>query len=263
MKLSKINLVYFSPTNTTRLVSSAVAKGVGLPVNHINITLPGSDSEYNLSQEDLVLFAAPVYSGRIPPTAVYRFNRFKGRETPAILLVVYGNRAYEDALLELKHLVQSQGFIPLAAGTFIGEHSFHSKKYSIAGGRPDKTDIYKAIEFGRNIRNKIFTYSLSDKGELSVPGNEPYRSRSRLRERSSPETIEDLCILCGLCSDVCPTSAINVNRRVITNKDDCIRCCACVKECLTGARVMTSSMLKIARWLHDNYRERKEPETFI
>ena len=42
-------------------------------------------------------------------------------QTPAVLVVVYGNRAYDDALLELSDIATGAGFVPLAAGAFVGE----------------------------------------------------------------------------------------------------------------------------------------------
>jgi hypothetical protein len=69
-----------------------------------------------------VLVGAPVYAGRIPPAAAQRFLTLRGNDTPAIPVVVYGNRHYNDALLELADLLTSAGFVPVAGAAFIGEH---------------------------------------------------------------------------------------------------------------------------------------------
>ena len=260
MNVSKVNLVYFSPTRTSRLISSAVAKGTGLSVNHVDLTLSGSEI-VDFSADELVIFAAPVYSGRIPETAVDRFKQIKGSGTPSVIIATYGNRAYEDALLELKNIVQDQNFLPIGAGAFIGEHSFHSEELPIAKDRPDGNDIQTAMNFGKRVREKLS--NPLDSIDLNVPGEMPYRVRRRREENVSPETLDNLCILCGLCADVCPTSAITLGKSVSTSQALCIRCCACIKECPTGARVPTSNITKIAKWLHDEYSERKEPEIFI
>lgn len=94
MNISRVNLVYFSPTNTSRYISSAISKGIGLPVKHINLTLSGLDHIQKIPCEELIIFASPVYSGRIPEIATNRFRHIKGSNTPAVLIVVYGNRAY-------------------------------------------------------------------------------------------------------------------------------------------------------------------------
>ena len=72
----------------------------------------------------MTILSAPVYAGRLPIEAVRRLRRIKAGEAPAVVVVVYGNRAYEDALLELQDLAGEQGFRPIAAGAFIGEHSY-------------------------------------------------------------------------------------------------------------------------------------------
>jgi ferredoxin len=210
----------------------------------------------------LIIFASPVYSGRIPEIATNRFRHIKGSNTPAVLIVVYGNRAYEDALLELKQIAQEQDCLPIAAGAFIGEHSYHSKQFPIAEDRPDKEDIKKAIDFGKKIRNILSKKSL-DIGKLTVPGNIAYRRRTEFKGRISPETHHNACILCGLCADTCPTTSIKLEKEVKTNQTTCIRCCACIKVCPMGARIPTKKILELAKWLYDNYSERKEPEIFI
>jgi len=51
--------------------------------------------------EDIVLLAVPAYCGRVPEEIVPFMKTLKGGNKPVILTVVYGNRDYEDALLEL------------------------------------------------------------------------------------------------------------------------------------------------------------------
>jgi Fe-S-cluster-containing hydrogenase component 2 len=63
---------------------------------------------------------------------------------------------------------------------------------------------------------------------------------------------------------VCPTAAIVLEDKVHTETGNCIVCCACVKNCPTGARVMKHpKILDITEWLWKNYSKRKEPEIFL
>lgn len=64
---------------------------------------------------ELCVIAVPVYGGRVAATALQRLQRLKGNGSPAILVVVYGNRDYEDALLELRDTAVQLGFVPLTA----------------------------------------------------------------------------------------------------------------------------------------------------
>jgi ferredoxin len=214
----------------------------------------------------LAVFGVPVYAGRLPATAVDRLRRIKGAGGPAVLVVVYGNRAYEDALLELRDLAVELGFTPLAAGAFVGEHSFSAATTPIAPGRPDADDLRAAREFGLAVAAKLA--GLADVAAcppLAVPGNRPYREAG-LSGGVSPEVDAALCQGCGLCADICPVAAVRLDEEgvVTTDASACIRCCACVKACPTRARHMTHpAMLEIAQRLAANCRERREPEIFL
>ncbi len=214
--------------------------------------------------DGLAIIGSPVYGGRIPIDMASRFQRLKGNGIPAAVVVVYGNRAYEDALGELRDIAVETGFRPVAAGAFIGEHSYSSIKTPIAVGRPDTEDLRKAMEFGKLIFEKM-KYIRSPEGMplIQVPGNSPYKERALL-SNISPVTHESECAKCGKCASVCPTGAITVGDMVVTEQAACIRCCACVKNCSSGARVMDDPRIKqVADHLSMNCRVRNEPETYL
>ena len=133
MNISSVKLVYFSPTKTTQKVLEAIANGVGNKnVEHINLTSPNSKTKIFADFiDELVILGAPVYAGRLPEEAARRISRLKGNNTPAVVVVVYGNREYEDALLELKDLAVTSGLVPIAGGAFIGEHSLHARNFQL------------------------------------------------------------------------------------------------------------------------------------
>lgn len=265
MKLDTVKLVYFSPTQTTKRVLEGIAEGLSASsVVSVDLTLPGVNAaEANGLDADLVVIGAPVYAGRIPPTAMERLQAYRGQDTPAVLVVVYGNRAFEDALLELSDWAQTAGFVLVAGAAFIGEHSFNTASIPIAPGRPDEDDVQKAADFGRTVRQLLV--GVSDAAALAPvapPGNRPYRERHQ-GVPLAPATQVDLCTLCGRCAEVCPTAAITVGDAVVTDAEACILCCACVKACPEDARVMENEeLLKTARWLSANHGVRKEPEIF-
>lgn len=263
MNFKKVKLVYFSATGTTRKVLEGIAKGIAIDdVEHINLTLPENKQKtIGTFSDELVILGAPVYGGRMPAEAVTRFKQLKAAKTPAVLIVLYGNREFDDALLELKNISTESGFIPIAGGAFIGEHSFSTKGIPIANGRPDRMDIQTAKGFGEKIKDKFVKLeSLDDLPDLKVPGCFPYQAGGSQPIAVSPATHEEACTLCGICSDVCPTAAISIDKNVSTRTDLCIRCSACIKECPENARSWDDSKMKtIINWLKENCSTRKEP----
>jgi hypothetical protein len=125
MDINAAKLIYFSPTQTTRKIIEGISQGLQFAnLEHVNLTLPAAETQkFPVFSDDLALIGSPVYSGRLPAVAISRFRKLKGNGAPAVIVVVYGNRAYEDALLELRDVALEAGFKPIAAGAFIGEHS--------------------------------------------------------------------------------------------------------------------------------------------
>jgi ferredoxin len=266
MRVNSVKLIYFSPTGTTRKVLRGVAAGMPLAqVDEIDLTLPiAAGKTYTQLNNELAVIGMPVYAGRLPVEAAARLRRMQGNHSPAVLVAVYGNRAFEDALLELSELVSAAGFVPVAAGAFIGEHSYSSEAKPLSVGRPDASDLARAAQFGGMVHARLRSIlNLNDLPPLAVPGNHPYRDLKQW-DHMAPETDEPLCTLCGDCAKACPTAAVSVNSQVETDGSACIACCACVKACPTGARVMRNErILKTADWLYENYSVRKEPEVFL
>jgi hypothetical protein len=60
----------------------------------------------------LFLVGAPVHGGRVPEAQPSRLGRLRASGAPDVLIAVYGNRAYEDALLELSEIASGAGFLP-------------------------------------------------------------------------------------------------------------------------------------------------------
>ncbi len=266
MLLSPIDLVFFSPTGTTQRALFAIAKGYGDPAPHAyDLTLDAA-SAHEAGPGRLTILGAPVYAGRVAPAAAKRFTALRGNGAPAVVVVCYGNRAYEDALLELRDIAMAQGFIPIAGAAFIGEHSFSTPDAPIAPGRPDADDLSRAETFGRAVRAKLDALSPMDLASLpplAVPGAFPYKEATP-GAAFAPQTDPEACILCGTCAVVCPTAAVTVSETVITDAGACIRCCACVKSCPSKARALDAPRItEIRAWLFGNHRAPKAPEVFL
>jgi ferredoxin len=267
MKIDAVKLIYFSPTRTTKTTLMAIAEGLGADsTEHIDLTSVEVESrEIGKVRDELVVIGTPVYGGRVPLSAVKRLQRLKGGSGPAVIVVVYGNRAYEDALLELKTIVTEAGFTPVAAAAFVGEHSLASESTPIAGGRPDTQDLFKAKEFGMAVRENMERMRvLPVLYALKTPGNFPYKERSK-PSGATPVTRAGVCVACGKCLALCPTGAITMEENgAVSDGTKCILCCACVKDCMEKARVVEDPGARDrAEKLRISCRERKEPEIYL
>lgn len=262
MKASRVNLIYYSPTGTSKKVLESVAKGLGVKGIEIDLTpAEAASKSHTIPAGELAVFAVPVYGGRVPIIATQRLKTVKGHGTPAVLIAVYGNRAIEDALIELKDITTEQGFTAIAGASFIGEHSFSNENTPIAPGRPDTEDMEKAKKFGEQVKAKLD--GMAKPVEVKVPGNKPYKERNPSGPRA-PETKTEICTLCGACAEVCPTKAVTVTDKVETVKEKCTACSACIKACPTDARIWTNEgVMKAATWLNKEFSKRREPEFFL
>ena len=275
------HLVFFSPTHTSAKIARAVGDGIGMGRRmETDLTLDESADPIEITNA-LTVIAAPVYGGRVAPVALKRLKRLKGNNAPAILIAVYGNRDYEDALIELRDTAVELGFTPLSAGAFIGEHSYSTTNMPIAAGRPDASDLQIAFQFGQDSLNKLIEKtavtspelqaacklkSLGDKlsillSSFSIKGTSPYK----IVQAGKPAcpVCTEACFVCGECVEVCPTHAISISKdgsKIETDVNRCIKCCACVKECPNEARIFHTPFAAI---LHEKFNTRREPELFF
>lgn len=264
--MENIFTLAYSPTKTTEKVLKAIVEGYGgRDCGHFDLTVPASRRTALPPFPDCtVVIGVPVYGGRVPLVALDYLEKLQGNGQPVVLVAVYGNRHYDDALLELRDTVVAGGFKPVAAGAFIGEHSFSTEEYPTAEGRPDEADIKSAEAFGASVRKLLDdAKSLDEIAEPPIPGNRPYKERKPL-PAGGPETDPELCTACGRCAPVCPVGAIDPKTPTVTDGEACTYCCACIKVCPVGARSLTMEPLRsFPAKLAELLKERRETETFL
>lgn len=263
MNIASTGLIYFSPTQTTRKIVEGIAHSLQAPSGQgYDLTRPAPAVAHLEITQDVAIIGAPVYAGRLPALLPARLRQIKGNGKPAVIVVVYGNRAYEDALFELRDIALEIGFRPMAAAAFIGEHSYSTPGLPIAAGRPDAKDMSIAQNFGKAIRQTLMAGLDHASKPLHVPGQFPYKE-IHLLSGIAPSVNEARCSRCGHCVLVCPTAAIDKEHPAKTTTELCIRCCACVKACPSQARALDDPrIVQATEWLQENCRDRKEPETY-
>ena len=272
-RITKVLAVYFTGTGNTKKMVQAVAKAasqaLNCPCEEFDFSLPTARAqELSFSDTDLVVFGTPVYAGRVPNVLLpYLTKNIKGNGALAIPVVTYGNRNFDDGLMELRNLMIANGLTPIAGGAFVGVHSFST---ILGTGRPDADDMGLAQELGTKAAGKILA------GQVDIPvtveGEDPIRTYYTPRDRNGtpinilkvkPKTDTDKCINCGLCARICTMGSIDP-QDVTSVTGICIKCCACVKRCPKGAKYYDDEgYLYHQHELEDVYARRGESKIFL
>jgi len=260
MNIKQVTGIYFSPTGSSGTVVRRLASRLRDGSETVDLTDARRKwLEYHFTENELAVVGVPVYGGRVPKTAIERIRHLHGRQTPVVAVVVYGNRAYEDALIELTDILRKQGFCPVAGAAVSAQHNIVC---SIAADRPDAQDYVKLDAFADKVRARMAelpsTYRLT---ELSVKGDRPYRAR-----HAAPLKIKvsASCNECGTCIRKCPVQAISRTDPKVTDEERCISCMRCVHDCPQNARkVSPLMMMAISQKLKKVCAERREPEFFL
>ncbi len=264
MNFKQTTAVYFSPTATSKRGAQAIAKAMSLDATcaSVDFTMQSTaPTRTRFGADELVVFGLPVYGGRLYKGSAEALGQFCGEGTPCILTVTYGNRHYDDALIELADIATAQGFVPVAAAALIGEHTFGA----VALGRPNESDIAEDIAFAEALQETLAGLHMGDftgKLRLSLPGNRPYKDGGN-KGNFLPNTLAN-CIGCKLCAKRCTMGAIDLNDVRKIDAGLCISCFRCIKNCPVNAKVCDDeNYLAFAEGFTKRLAARRENEFFL
>lgn len=274
MHVTIVRAVFFSPTGTTRkivtTIADSVAEQLAVECKQLDFTLPEArESAPIFAADELAVVGTPVYAGRVPNILLKYLATLQGNGALAIPVVLFGNRNYDDALIELRDILQKDGFRTVAAAAFVGEHAF---SYTLAAGRPDAADIAAATGFAQRVGAKLRDAGGRAPAPIDVNGVPyPYRGYFQPRDASGnaidmrkvKPRVNDDCTDCKLCVAACPMGSISYGD-VREYTGICIKCGACIKVCPEHARYYDDSQyLYHKQDLEESLTRRAEPELFV
>lgn len=224
--------ITFSPTGTSLEAGREIAKAFDGEEKLLDLCEETGETE--IEKDSLCIVSVPCYGGRIPLTAEQRIRKLHGAGAPAVICVTFGNRAFEDALLELADLLEGQGFTVFAGCAAVTRHNI----MPVFGvGRPDSSDLEEMGEFARGAAEK---YRKREFTCPDFPGNRPYKER----KAGAPPVMlnKETCAGCGECAAKCPVQAISPEGEI--DRERCIGCMRCVKLCPNGSRFLPKEVLE-------------------
>ncbi len=256
----KFITILFSPTGGTKKVADILAESLRHDKESVEVDLCDNKADFSKSsvtigQEDIALIAVPSYGGHVPAVAVERMAHLQGNHARAILVCVYGNRAYDNTLAELQDIASKAGFRVIAAVAALAEHSVARQ---VAAGRPDAEDAECLKQMAEQIQEKL------QAGNMDIPKvpGEVVERKAANGQGMAPSAA-DSCIKCGLCAARCPVGAIDPDTLKVDAKK-CISCMRCIAVCPKQARklnVIIDSLGGVA--LSVLCKKRKENELFL
>ena len=243
--------IVFSPTGGTDKVAHIIGKHWS--ENPARIDLSDAKADFTkcvITEQDMVLIAMPSFGGRAPAVAIERLSQIAGNGAKCTLVCVYGNRAYEDTLVEMEDAAKGCGFQVVAAIAAVAEHSIMPQ---YAAGRPDETDQKQLVGFADQIADKTGAVS-------AIPGNRPYKKAGGAGLVPKPDKS---CVKCGTCAETCPVEAIDTVN-FTADSAACISCMRCMGQCPKNARKVNNMMVSAAALaIKKACSVRKENELFL
>ncbi|NLW78731.1 MAG: hypothetical protein GXY32_04890 [Ruminococcaceae bacterium] len=235
IKISKVRLAYFTPIMLTRTLVYNIAFGVGkgLPNEQYNLTsVKERERLHTLAEDELLIAALPTFGGRAPVMEPPLFRNLRGSNTPAVVMVTYGARGYDDTLLETQAILHEQGFVVFAGAAFITRHALSPL---VGQGRPNMQDTQTARAFAQQV---LETLEGAEQMEAytGFPGNTPYKPLPP--PSGLTPTTNEKCVLCMQCFRWCPVDAIPYNDPNHTVAGRCILCHGCIVRCPVKARTV-------------------------
>lgn len=273
MKVNKVWAAYFTANGSTELVTTRIAANLAsrfdcdykvYEFGKVN----ARRKPLKFDKGDMVVLGVPTYAGRVPNVLLDYLKKMVGTGCIGLPVVTFGNRAYDDSLIELRDIMESAGIRCVAGCAMAAEHAFST---TLGAGRPDEDDMMELWPFISSVVEKV--ESADEFEMIEVPGEPaPYRPYYVAKDadgnpldflKAKPVTDPKKCRKCRKCVPKCPVDAIDYNEpSMITGK--CIKCGACIKFCKRQAKSFDDpGYVYHKEFLEKTYTERAKNEFFF
>ena len=273
MNIHRVVGLYYSAAGSTekvvRTVCTALAAKLQVPAEFIPFITPDDRAApHHFAPTDLLVVGTPTYAGKMPNKLLPSFrSQLAGDHTPAVALVTFGNRSYDNALAELCAVLEQNGMCTVAGAACVAQHAMAPQ---LAAGRPSCQDLELLTQFAQQLGEKLLS-ARQLPPPLRVPGDPDAAYYVPLGLdgqpasflRAKPKTDPAACIHCGRCALHCPMGSIDPSHPDIVS-GICIKCHACVRRCPAQAKYFDDpALLSHIAMLQSSYAAPKHCETYL
>lgn len=228
--MSKNIIFYFSGTGN----SFKAARDIAAVLDDVKLAPIPEHFGANLSGYDRIGFVYPIYFGSVPLVVKNFVDSLELPENVYLFAVAtYGGNIL-NGLTELNTLLSAKGHeLDYGASVKMGAN------YILMYGKMPESDVVNQQadkilpKLAEEIHNKE-----KQPCELSVPLHLPpfmEQARQNVHEAAAEYVVNDDCISCGLCRDICPVRNIELKEGKPTFGNKCEQCMACIQWCPTEA----------------------------
>lgn len=257
----------FSATNNTLKIGKIIRKRlqkIGAEVKFVNITDRGTRSKpININQYGGLILGSPVYAWRSPKPVREWIPTLNGVNKICAMFFTYGGIHIGAAHHDTKLLLEKQGFEVIASAEFVAKHTYNLGGWDLNVNRPNEDDFEVARQFAPIIYNRFAGEDNTTSIILNPHISENILNNVKLSVElgvKPPRFKKNECNSCKVCGNLCPTGAINGDKKKI-NRHQCIRCFKCIVNCPECALQAPDLRKQLAFTLKKNNLSKKEINT--
>lgn len=263
----KTLVIYFSQTGNTQEIAKCIAEGISNVTGQCDkVNLNGVDVKL-LANYDLIGIGSPVFYYKEPFNVrdfIESLFDLKGQHW--FVFCTHGN-VIGNFFPSMNDLLKKKGAIVIGFfNSYANITVPFYPSYSYTSGHPDEHDFNAARSFGEKIALRSPKIINQKSPLIPIPG--PVSSEEWIKDAEiiTPEYLDqvspkltidgDKCSLCHTCEESCPVQGIDIEMEPPRIQQPCIYCWRCVNVCPTLAiSANWDSIVSLAPSYYERYRK--------
>ncbi|MBT3311267.1 MAG: 4Fe-4S dicluster domain-containing protein [Desulfobacterales bacterium] len=240
----KTLIICFSQTGNTRKVAEYIRDGIKDEIEFCEITdLAGVDMK-QLDQYDLVGLGCPVFYYKEPENVRSFIEELPDLNDKNWFLFCTHGSVMGVIFYTMKESLEKKGIRVIGYHDTYADGTLPFYPHpTLTTGHPDDQDLQEAQAFGKKVAQCGRAVSDGDTSciekpapvpEEWVPGEAEMITNDFLLQVMPPLSINsETCVQCGDCQDACPVNGIDIESDPPKIQDPCICCFHCINVCPT------------------------------